>query len=154
MAGRYAPALEDRRSALLENAERLGLGDDAGPFLDAPRALLDGIVEIAMNREAPPYFPWERLIRLGILALLVGDLIRPFRLAARWRALGRPRAMAHTVPVIGRVLFDIALAAAIPLWIVLGLAKLPIQDFLEFHYSFADPLPDLVCCHTMAGKLL
>ncbi len=106
---------------------------NAGPFLDAPRALLDGVIEITMDREAPPYFPWERSIRLGILVLLVGDLIRPFRLAAQWRALGRPRAMAHTVPVIGRVLFDITLAVAIPLWIVLGLAKLPIQDFLEFY---------------------
>jgi CubicO group peptidase (beta-lactamase class C family) len=103
----------------------------AGPFLDAPGELLDGVLEIALGRSPVDYFPWERILRLGLIVLIVAGLVRLFRVASAWRALGGPRALAHTSPILGRVVLDLALAAAVPLWIILGLVEMPIQAFLE-----------------------
>jgi len=109
---------------------------NAGPFLAAPDAVLEGLVLIVRGEEPEPYFPWERMIRYGLLVAILFDLWKTGRLWRAWSAMGRPPSVAHTRRVVGRLVLDLTLAVAIPLWIVLGLARLPIQGFLEFYPDF------------------
>lgn len=106
---------------------------NSGPFKDAPSALLDGVIQVVRGEEPQPYFPWERILRIGLAFLILRAIYGTGRLHKKWKAMMSPRRMAHTTRIVGRVLFDVALAAALPLWIIRGVAKLPIQEFLEFY---------------------
>jgi len=109
---------------------------NAGPFRPAPDDVLDGLVRIVRGEAPEPYIPWERIIRLGILVLILAGLWRTGRLLREWRGLGRPRSVGHTTPIIARLVLELTLSVGIPLWIILGLARLPIQAFLEFYPDF------------------
>ncbi len=60
-------------------------------------------------------------------------VLLPFRWHRRWRVMGRPRATAHTVPIVSRLALEMVLAAAFPLVIVLGVEKMSILGLLKLH---------------------
>ena len=101
-----------------------------GPLLSAPDALMEGILARISGGESAPYLPWERLLHVGLLVLLSAQGWITLRWRRRWRALGGPRATAHTVPIISRFVLDFTVAAALPLVFLLGVAEMPIQAVL------------------------
>lgn len=106
---------------------------NAGPFKDAPAELMNGVLRVVRGAAPNPYFPWERILRLVLAVLVLRSLYATGRLYSRWTTLKSPRRMAHTTGIVARVVFDLALAATLPLWIIRGVAKLPIQEFLTFY---------------------
>ena len=104
-----------------------------GPGPDAPSQLLRGVVDRVLGRPGQPYFPWERILHVALLVFVVGWTFRSFRWYRHWVELGRPQTTAHTRPVVGRLALDLAVAATLPLVVVLGLEKISIMGLLELH---------------------
>jgi peptidyl-prolyl cis-trans isomerase A (cyclophilin A) len=102
-------------------------------FRAAPVALSDGVVQVVRGVEPEPYFPWERIFGIVLGLLIAGGIFETARLHRKWKSQQSPRRMAHTPMIVGRVILDLTLAAALPLWIIRGVAKLPIQEVLTFH---------------------
>jgi CubicO group peptidase (beta-lactamase class C family) len=104
-----------------------------GPGPSAASDLLRGVIERALGRAGRTYVPWERILHLALLILVIAGVLLPFRWHRRWRAMGRPRATAHTVPIVSRLALEMVLAAAFPLVIVLGVEKMSILGLLRLH---------------------
>jgi len=104
-----------------------------GPLMSAPDALMEGILARLSGRESAPYMPWERLLHVGLLIVVGVTGLLALHWRRRWRALGGPRAMAHTAPIISRFVLDLTLAAAMPLIFLLGVVQMPIQAVLSAH---------------------
>jgi peptidyl-prolyl cis-trans isomerase A (cyclophilin A) len=122
--------------AILPN-ERLGIAvltsRTAGPFRGAPSQLSDGVIRVVRGEAPNPYFPWERTGRVALSLLMLVGIYWTARLHRMWKALESPRRMAHTPGIVGRVIVDLTLAAVLPLWIIRGALKLPIQEILDIY---------------------
>lgn len=105
----------------------------AGPILDAPTELAWGILGRVLGLPARTYVPWERLLHLSLLVVLLMEIAKAFRWSRRWQALGRPRATTHTVPIVTRLVLDLTVAAALPLVALFGFAKMSIQALFELY---------------------
>jgi CubicO group peptidase (beta-lactamase class C family) len=121
-------ALPDEGYGVVVLANRSG-----GPLMSAPDALMEGILARLSGRESAPYMPWERLLHVGLLIVVGVTGLLALHWRRRWRALGGPRAMAHTAPVISRFVLDLTLGAAMPIIFLLGVVQMPIQAVLSAH---------------------
>jgi hypothetical protein len=108
-----------------------------GPGPEAASELLRGVAARAIGLPGRPYVPWERFLHVALLILLTIAIAQPIRWYRRWKAMGRPRATAHTTPIVGRLVVELTLAAAVPLVIVLGVEKTSIIDLLRHHPDVA-----------------
>ena len=106
---------------------------NAGPVMAAPSDLLNGVVQVVRGETPDPYFPWERAFRFVLLLLILRGIFVCTRVFRAWMSLGRPQAVAHTTSVGRRLVFDLTVVAVLPLWVILGLTKLPIQALFEFY---------------------
>jgi CubicO group peptidase (beta-lactamase class C family) len=104
-----------------------------GPGPNATSELLRGVTERALGRAGRAYVPWERILHLALLILVVAGILLPFHWHRRWKAMGRPTATAHTVPIVSRLALELALAVTLPLVVVLGVEKMSILGLLSLH---------------------
>ena len=103
-----------------------------GPFLGTPDALMKGILAKLSGTEPHRYRPWERFLHAGLLVFLSAQWLIALHWRRRWMKLGRPRATAHTAPIISRLVLDLTLAAALPLIFLLHVIEMPIQAVLFY----------------------
>ena len=104
-----------------------------GPFLGTSDALMKGILAQLSGIEPHRYIPWERFLHTGLLIFLSVQWLIALHWRRRWMKLGRPRATAHTVPIVSRLVLDLTLAATLPLIFLLGVTEMPIQAVLLAH---------------------
>ena len=104
-----------------------------GPGPSAALALLSGVVDHTAGRSPRPYVPWERVLHIALFALVAASILRPFLWYRRWRALGRPAATAHTPTIVGLLAVELAVAAALPLWVILGATQMSIDGLLRLY---------------------
>ena len=141
---RYQEGLSPGFHALIAVLPEQGLGivvlasRAGGPGPDAASVLLRGVADRALGRAGQAYFLWERILHLMLLILVVvGIILLPLRWLHRWRASGRPTAIAHTPPILSRLALELAFAAALPLLIILGVEKMSIMALLRLHPDLA-----------------
>ena len=104
-----------------------------GPGPAAATALLDGVLDLILGRPGGSYLPWERILHVALLILVGAWMVQPIRWHRRWKAVGSPTATAHTRPIVGRLVLDLAVAGAFPLVVILGIAKMSIQGLLGLY---------------------
>lgn len=90
----------------------------------ASEALLHTVVETLRAAAPSPYRNIDRWMGVAVGLGLLAILIRAATLLRSWYRLDRPRAVAHTRPVVLRLLADVAVAGALPLIVLLGLLKM------------------------------
>ena len=124
--------LPRQRLGIVVLASRAG-----GPGPNAASALLSGVVDRVLGRPRQTYLPWERILHLVLLILVIGSILQPLRSHHRWKAIGQPRALAHTPLILGRLALEVAIAAALPLVVILGVAKMSIIELFAIHPDLA-----------------
>lgn len=75
----------------------------------------------------------ERWLRWGFLALLVLTIAQAGRHLRRWRRLGRPMTLRPVPRVLALLGLDLALSIGVVVWILRGVAKIPLSAMLEFY---------------------
>ena len=118
-------------------AQELGIivlaGRTGGPGPNAVRSILDGVLDHFEGQAPRPYFPWELILHVMLFFVVLWLLARPIRWHRLWREAGSPRATAHTPTIVIGLAAELAVAAAVPLVIVLGVAKTSISWLLALH---------------------
>ncbi len=104
-----------------------------GPGPNATRAILGGVLDHIAGRSPRTYFPWELILHVALLILVVAWIAQPIRWHRRWREAGSPRAAAHTPPIVLGLATEPALAAALPLVAILGVAETSISWLLALY---------------------
>ncbi len=103
---------------------------NSGPFFPGSAALMSGIVDAVKGREPSVSVPYEILLKIGILVLVLIETSRALLRFRRWRQLSypAPRLTTRTAP---RLLLEIAAAIAvvviIPRWV-----GVPLLTILEY----------------------
>ena len=120
--------LPDEELGIVVLASRTG-----GPGPDAASELLDGALDLILGRPVGSYLPWERILHVALLILVGAWMVQPIRWHRRWKAVGSPKTTAHTRPIVGRLVLDLAVAGALPLVVILGMAKMSIQGLLGLY---------------------
>jgi hypothetical protein len=111
-----------------------------GPFLPAYRELMEGLVaRLAGAPDVETRAPARRWLwlRLCLLGLLAWSLISFGRLVTRWWRRGRPRVIHALFDVLSRLVGRIALTIGGLLFVLWGLAKMPLAALLEFYPDLA-----------------
>ena len=106
---------------------------NAGPFFAAPADLADGIIRRLAGQELVTYGNRERWVRWGFLALFVLTIAQAGRHLRRWWRLGRPMTLRPTPRVLALLGLDLALSVGVVVWILRGVAKIPLSAMLEFY---------------------
>ena len=104
-----------------------------GPGPSAALALMSGVVDHVAGQTPRRYVPWERILRMVLFLLVVASILRPFLWYRRWKAMGQPTATAHTPIIITLLAGELALAVALPLWVILGATQMSIAGLLRLH---------------------
>ena len=104
-----------------------------GPGPNAVRSILDGVLDHLEGQDPRPYFPWERILHGMLFFVVLWLLARPIRWHRLWREAGSPRATAHTPTIVIGLAAELGVAAAVPLVVVLGVAKASISWLLALH---------------------
>lgn len=126
---------------------------NGGPFAADPATLADLVEAWATGGPVEPPLPWGRAFHLLIGSLIVLDLLRGLGLTRRWSSLGRPRLLDAGLRVRGRLALDLAVAVVVPVWILYGLAKLPLGAMWEFYPDLAVALVLMAALGTPAAVL-
>lgn len=103
---------------------------NSGPFVPGSAALMNGIIDAARGIEPVGSTPWEILLKIAILALVLIEVIRLILRFRRWRALSypAPRFTMRTVPkFILEIAAAIAVVVVIPRWV-----GVPLLTILEY----------------------
>ncbi len=104
-----------------------------GPGPNAVRSILDGILDHIEGKAPRPYFPWELILHATLFFIVLWLLVRPIRWHRLWREAGSPSATAHTPTIVIGLAAELALAAAVPLVVVLGVAKASLSWLLALY---------------------
>ncbi|HSR41442.1 MAG TPA: hypothetical protein VLL48_04715, partial [Longimicrobiales bacterium] len=110
---------------------------NAGPFTPAPVALADMVESHFLGEGVEAPRAWGRWIHMALLAMVLLDLVRTVRLVRRWGSLGRPGALARSPGVILRLVFDLVVVVAVPIWILRGFARITLRGMWEFYPDLA-----------------
>ena len=120
--------IPDKKIGIIVLANRTG-----GLGSSAANVVLYGTVNRIIGGTQGKLFPWERILHIALLIFVITEAIKPVRWYQRWRKIGSPRATAHTLPIVGRLILDLMITVTIPLVVILGIAKMSIAKLIELY---------------------
>lgn len=104
---------------------------NSGPFFAGTSAVMDGVIQALRGEPVEPVLPYEILLKLGILILVLTGLLRTFFRFRHWSQSGFPRRLIATRPVLMPLAMEAAAIAVIvivvPRW--LGVPLLTILEY-------------------------
>ena len=104
---------------------------NSGPFSPGTAAVMDGVARIMLGEAAEPVRPDEILLKLGLLILVIGGVVRMISRFRQWSRRGFPRRLPVSRRVVQPLVVEAAAATivlfAVPRWI-----GVPLHTILEY----------------------